>query len=193
MPNVLVSLKLRDVPGRVGKIALLSAFLVVAGLPGLLTFGPTGLTGQALAADDKKEPAKAPAKVPAAPIAPAPPKGDVVMESISQPILRGKKIVSYDHATIILWLRTRKHAAVVCENRYKLADSFLVDMHDNPIQARKKKDGRADAEERLYEIALEIFGPKVIKRLRMEWARSPTGGKTTIFGTFTDVQCETSG
>jgi hypothetical protein len=154
---------------------------------------------QALAAGDKKEekaPAKGAAKAPAKPaegaIVPTKPKGDVVMESISQPIVRGRKIVSYDHATIILWLRTRDHASIVCENRYKLADSFLLDLHDNPIGVRQKKEGHADAEERLYNIALETFGPRVVKRLRVEWGRSPTGGKTTIFGTFTDVQCDAS-
>ena len=114
------------------------------------------------------------------------------MESISQPIVRGRKIVGYDHATIILWLRTRNHASIVCENRYKLADTFLIDLHDNPISARRKKEGRAEAEERLYQQAVEIFGPRVVKRLRVEWARTPTGGKTTIFGTFTDVQCDTT-
>ena len=154
---------------------------------------------QAQAAGEKKEgkaPAKGAAKEPAKPtegaIVPSKPKGDVVMESISQPIVRGRKIVSYDHATIILWLRTRDHASIVCENRYRLADSFLLDLHDNPIGVRQKKEGHADAEERLYNIALETFGPRVVKRLRVEWGRSPTGGKTTIFGTFTDVQCDAS-
>ena len=154
---------------------------------------------QAVAASDKtekkapaKDAAKAPVKPPAGVIAPSKPKGDVVMESISQPIVRGRKIISYDHATIILWLRTRDHASIVCENRYKLADAFLLDLHDNPIGVREKKVGHAEAEERLYNIALETFGPRVVKRLRVEWGRSPTGGKTTIFGTFTDVQCDAS-
>jgi hypothetical protein len=142
--------------------------------------------------DEKKKTEKAAPAAPIAPIAPSKPKGDVVMESISQPIVRGRKIVSYEHATIILWLRTRDHAAIVCSNRYRLADAILIDLHDNPISSRRKKDGHAEAEERLYELALGIFGPRVIKRLRIEWHRSPTGGKTTIFGTFTDVQCDTS-
>jgi len=124
------------------------------------------------------------------PPAGAPPKGDVVMESMSQPIVRGKKITGYEHATVILWLTTRDHANLVCQNRYSLADSFLVDLHDHPIPSRNKKEARGEAEERLYEIAVETFGPRVVKRLKVEWARNQTGGKTTIFGTFTDVQCE---
>jgi len=112
------------------------------------------------------------------------------MESISQPIVRGTRVVGYEHATIIMWLRTRDHASLVCSNRYKMADMFLIDLHDNPISSRRKKEGRGEVEQRLYDLAAEIFGPRVIKRLRVEWARSPTGGKTTIFGTFTDVQCD---
>ncbi len=126
----------------------------------------------------------------AQPQAEAPPKGDVVMESMSQPIVRGKSITGYEHATVILWLTTRDHANLVCQNRYSLADAFLVDLHDHPIPSRNKKEARGEAEERLYEIAVETFGPRVVKRLRIEWARNTTGGKTTIFGTFTDVQCE---
>jgi len=120
----------------------------------------------------------------------APPKGDVVMESISTPIVRGKKITGYEHATIIIWLTTKDHAGLVCAHRYSLADSFLIDLHDNPIPTRNKKEARREAEERLYQIALEVFGPRVIRRLRVEWSRTSTGGKTTIFGTYTDVQCE---
>jgi len=125
----------------------------------------------------------------AKPTAP-PPKGDVVMESMSAPIIRGKKITGYEHATIIMWLTTKDHAGLVCANRYALADSFLIDLHDHPISSRNKKEGREEAEERLYQIASDVFGPRVIRRLRVEWARNSTGGKTTIFGTFTDVQCE---
>lgn len=122
----------------------------------------------------------------------APPKGDVVMESMSTPIIRGKKITGYEHATVIIWLTTKEHAGLVCANRYALADSFLIDLHDNPIPVRNKKEAREEAEERLYQIALDVFGPRVIRRLRIEWSRTSTGGKTTIFGTFTDVQCEAS-
>jgi hypothetical protein len=181
----------------VAKKAATVALLIISLV--ILTTVPAHHAAAASDKKDEKAPAKdgakAPAKAPVAPVVPVAPKknkGDVVMESISQPILRGRKIVSYDHATIILWLRTRDHASIVCANRYKLADSFLLDLHDNPISARKKKDGRAEAEQRLFDLAVETFGPRVVKRLRIEWARSPTGGKTTIFGTFTDVQCDAS-
>ncbi len=123
----------------------------------------------------------------------APPKGDVVMESVSVPIVRGKKITGYEHGTIIIWLTTKDHAGLICAHRYALADAFLIDFHDHPIPTRGKKEARIEAEERLYEIALEIFGPRVIRRLRVEWSHTATSGKTTIFGTYTDVQCEASG
>jgi len=179
-------------------IPMIRRRLLVAALALCLSATATVYSDPAFAAGDEKTDKaakKAPTKAPVAPpavIAPTKPKGDVVMESISQPIVRGRRIVGYEHATIILWLRTRDHAVLVCENRYKLADSFLLNLHDNPISSRGKKDGRSEAEQRLYDIAVETFGPRVVKRLRVEWARSPTGGKTTIFGTFTDVQCDAS-
>jgi hypothetical protein len=120
----------------------------------------------------------------------AAPKGDVVMESMSTPIVRGKKIIGYEHATVIIWLTTNDQAGLICDNRYVLADAFLINLHDYPIPARNKKAARAEAEERLYQIALDIFGPRVIRRLSVEWSRNSTTGKTTIFGTFTDIQCE---
>ena len=168
--------------------------LLVAALALCLSATATVYSDPVFAAGDEKtdKAPKAPVAPPAGAIAPTKPKGDVVMESISQPIVRGRRVVGYEHATIILWLRTRDHAVLVCENRYRLADSFLLNLHDNPISSRGKKEGRSEAEQRLYDIAVETFGPRVVKRLRVEWARSPTGGKTTIFGTFTDVQCDAS-
>jgi hypothetical protein len=144
------------------------------------------LTGIWLFALAASLPLQAQETKPAAP----PPKGDVVMESMSAPVIRGKKITGYEHATVIMWLTTKDHAGLVCANRYALADSFLIDLHDHPIPTRNKKEAREEAEERLYQIATDVFGPRVIRRLRVEWARNSTSGKTTIFGTFTDVQCE---
>ena len=112
------------------------------------------------------------------------------MTSFSVPIVRRGRIKGYEFAKITMKLSDLKHGPTICNKRFHLADEFLLVLHDHPIDSKKKKEQRTEAEGRLRKVVDTILGAGVVSEMKITWSRR-TSGTRSIFGSYTDILCKT--
>jgi len=79
---------------------------------------------------------------------------------------------------------TRKYLDDICENRFELADAFLVYLHSNPFVQGGAADG-PEASKTLLALATQIMGPDIVSKVNVVWSRTPKvrGQCQCIWGT----------
>jgi len=110
--------------------------------------------------------------------------------SFSVPIVRRGRIKGYEFAKITMKLSDLKHGPTICDKRFHLADEFLLVLHDHPIDSKKKKVQRTEAEGRLRKVVDTILGPGIVSEMKIVWSRR-TSETRSIFGVYTDILCKT--
>ena len=135
-------------------------------------------------AASKKKPTKEKAQ-PGPPTAAA-----VVLDSMSAPVLRGKRFYRFEFAVITMKIISLKKASKICRKRYALTEAFLEALYENPINTRTRKADRARAEKLLMKAAVKVLGAKVIGGLSVKWKRHAGAGQRSIFGTYHDIICK---
>ncbi len=119
------------------------------------------------------------------------PKGaTVVLDSMSAPVMRGKRFYRFEFAVITMRISNVKKARKICLKRYELTEAFLVALYDNPANTRTKIEDRARIDELLMKAAKKVLGKKVISGLSSKWKRSAGTGQRSVFGTYHDVICK---
>jgi len=115
---------------------------------------------------------------------------EISLTSFSVPIVRRGRIKGYEFAKITMKLADLKHGPTICDKRFHLADEFLLVLHDHPIEQKKKKEQRTEAEGRLRKVVDTILGPGIVSEMKIAWSRR-TSGTRSIFGVYTDILCKT--
>jgi len=135
-------------------------------------------------AASKKKPAKEKAQ-------PAPPTvATVVLDSMSAPLMRGKRFYRFEFAVITMKIANLKKARNICLKRYALTEAFLVALYQNPVNTRTKKEDRARVDELLLKAANKVLGARTISGLSAKWKRSAGTGQRSVFGTYHDIICK---
>jgi hypothetical protein len=120
----------------------------------------------------------------------APTAATVVLDSMSAPVMRGKRFYRFEFAVITMKISNLKRARKICVKRYALTEAFLVALYQNPINTRTKAEDRARVDELLLQTANKVLGKKVITGLSAKWKRSAGTGQRSVFGTYHDIICK---
>ena len=114
---------------------------------------------------------------------------ELSLTSFSVPIVRRGRIKGYEFAKITMKLSDLKHGPTICGKRFILADEFLLVLHDHPIDSKKKKEQRTEAEARLRKVVDTVLGAGIVSEMKITWSRR-TSGTRSIFGSYTDILCK---
>ena len=115
---------------------------------------------------------------------------ELSLTSFSVPIARRGRIKDYEFAKIAMKLSDLKQGPAIRSKRFHLADEFLLVLHDHPIDSKKKKEQRTEAEARLRKVVDAILGAGIMSEMKLTWSRR-TNGTRSIFGSYTDILCKT--
>ena len=115
---------------------------------------------------------------------------EISLTSFSVPIVRRGRIKGYEFAKITMKLSDLKHGPVICNKRFHLADEFLLVLHDHPIDSKKKKEQRTEAEARMRQVVDKVLGPGINSEMKVSWSRRSRGTRS-IFGVYQDILCKT--
>ena len=128
---------------------------------------------------------------PAAEVAPEDLIGMIIVGNVSVPVVRAGRVRHYEYGTVGLAVEdTGKFLDDICENRFELADAFLVYLHSNPFSTGGAADGQA-ALEKLLALTSQIVGPDIVTRVNVVWSRTPQAANNAnaFGGRTTDVPC----
>lgn len=117
---------------------------------------------------------------------------EISLTSFSVPMVRRGRINGYEFAKITMKLSDLKHGPEICTKRFHLADEFLLVLHDHPIDTKKKKEQRTEAEARLRKVVETVLGPGIVSEMKVTWSRRSAGTRS-IFGVYQDILCKTGG
>ena len=115
----------------------------------------------------------------------------VIVGNVSVPVVRAGRVRHYEYGTVGLAVEdTRKYLDDICENRFELADAFLVYLHSNPFPQGSAADD-PEASKTLLALATQIIGPEIVSKVNVVWSRTPQGAtNANAFGGRTaDVSC----
>jgi hypothetical protein len=115
----------------------------------------------------------------------------VIVGNVSVPVVRAGRVRHYEYGTVGLAVEdTRKYLDDICENRFELADAFLVYLHSNPFPQGSAADG-PEASKTLLALPTQIIGPEIVSKVNVVWSRTPQDAtNANAFGGRTaDVSC----
>ena len=97
---------------------------------------------------------------PAAEVAPEDLIGMIIVGNVSVPVARAGRVRHYEYGTVGLAVEdTGKFLDDICENRFELADAFLVYLHANPFSTGGAADGQAALEKLLALTPVRLSAP----------------------------------